>query len=81
MKSVYLRVLATASMISLATLWPYQAQAQSQATPVIEVASGVKYQLIGRWDVDKLNTILKKDTPAFAGISVEYTPARNAVLL
>jgi len=47
----------------------------------VQVASGVSYQLIGRWDVDKLNQILKTDTPKFFGISVNYTPARNAVRL
>ncbi|WP_439529072.1 alpha/beta hydrolase family protein [Pannonibacter sp.] len=49
--------------------------------PVVSVSSGVSYQLIGRWDVDKLNEILTKDTPAFAGITETYTPATNAVRL
>jgi pimeloyl-ACP methyl ester carboxylesterase len=46
-----------------------------------QVASGVSYQLIGHWDVDKLNQILKVDTPKFFGITVAYTPARNGVRL
>ncbi|WP_106752853.1 alpha/beta hydrolase [Pannonibacter carbonis] len=49
--------------------------------PVITVSSGISYQLIGRWDVDKLNQILTKDTPAFAGITETYTPATNPVRL
>lgn len=49
--------------------------------PVINVTSGISYQLIGRWDVDKLNQILTKDTPAFAGITETYTPATNPVRL
>ncbi|MFN4009165.1 MAG: alpha/beta hydrolase family protein [Pannonibacter sp.] len=49
--------------------------------PVVSVSSGISYQLIGRWDVDKLNEILTKDTPAFAGITETYTPATNAVRL
>lgn len=49
--------------------------------PVVSVSSGISYQLIGRWDVDKLNQILTKDTPAFAGITETYTPATNAVRL
>ncbi|MCY1707138.1 alpha/beta hydrolase family protein [Pannonibacter sp. SL95] len=49
--------------------------------PVINVSSGISYQLIGRWDVDKLNQILTKDTPAFAGITETYTPATNPVRL
>ena len=49
--------------------------------PVVSVSSGISYQPIGRWDVDKLNQILTKDTPAFAGITETYTPATNAVRL
>ena len=52
----------------------------AQAGP-IAVGSGIRYELLATWDVDKLNTILKTDTPAFAGITVAYTPARNAVRL
>lgn len=55
------------------------ALAEQNAT--IQVASGVKYELLARWDVDRLNKILKTDTPTFAGITVTYTPARNAVRL
>jgi pimeloyl-ACP methyl ester carboxylesterase len=51
---------------------------QSGATPV---SSGVSYELIARWDVDKLNRILTTDTPGFFGVPVTYTPARNAVKL
>lgn len=47
----------------------------------IQVNSGVQYELLGRWDVERLNKILTRDTPAFAGITVAYTPARNAVRL
>jgi pimeloyl-ACP methyl ester carboxylesterase len=59
---------------------PGFAEAQNQSVP-IPVASGLKYELLARWDVDKLNRILKTDTPAFTGIPVEYSPARNAVRL
>lgn len=47
----------------------------------ISVASGVQYEFIGRWDVDKLNKILTEDTPKFFGVTVKYTAARNAVKL
>lgn len=47
----------------------------------IQVNSGVSYEFLARWDVDQLNKILKTDTPAFAGITVSYTPAKNAVKL
>ncbi|NJC07753.1 alpha/beta hydrolase family protein [Polymorphobacter fuscus] len=45
------------------------------------VAGNVRYELIGRWDVAKLNQILTSDSPKFFGVSVAYTPARNAVKL
>lgn len=47
----------------------------------IAVTSGVSYELIGRWDADKLNEILTKNAPAFFGLKVTFTPARNAVRL
>lgn len=47
----------------------------------IDVSNGIKYEFLARWDVDQLNKILKVDTPEFAGITVSYTPARNAVRL
>ena len=51
------------------------------ASAPIKVSSGIQYELIGRWDVAKLNQILTTDTPTFAGVTVAYTPARNAVKL
>lgn len=42
---------------------------------------GVSYRLIARWDVERLNRILSVDTPAFSGIPVAYSPARNGVRL
>ncbi|HZG20060.1 MAG TPA: alpha/beta hydrolase [Herbaspirillum sp.] len=60
---------------------PAVTTAGAAASTSRSVASGVRYEMIGRWDVDKLNTILKKDTPAFSGVQVSYTPARNAVIL
>ena len=47
----------------------------------VQVTSGVSYEFIGRWNVDKLNQVLKTDTPKFFGVDVTYTPARNAVKL
>lgn len=76
-----MRVLVrTFAVVLIATVFaPLCARAQD-ATPV-KVASGVTYQLIGRWDVEQLNRILQSDTPKFAGIAVTYTAARNAVRL
>lgn len=51
-----------------------------EAAPV-NVSSGVSYELIGRWDIEKLNQILTVDAPKFFTVSVPYTPARNAVRL
>ena len=47
----------------------------------VRVTSGVKYEFLASWDVDRLNHILTIDTPAFGGIPVMYSPARNAVRL
>jgi len=57
------------------------ASAQDLVSGQEEVAPGVSYQFIGRWDVDKLNHILKVETPKFFGVTVSYSPARNAVRL
>jgi len=73
-------VLFRAIALLFAALLPMGAVAQAPADPV-RVASGVEYAFIGRWDVDRLDTILTTDTPAFAGIDVTYTPAQNAVNL
>lgn len=70
--------LALGAAAGLALMSPASLRANE---PVINVSSGISYQLIGRWDVDKLNQILTKDTPAFAGITETYTPATNPVRL
>ena len=46
---------------------------------LMPVTSGITYQHIGRWDVSRLNHILKVEAPAFTGFKVDYKPARNAV--
>ncbi len=52
----------------------------AQSAP-ISVTSGVRYQFLARWDVARLNRILRVDTPKFSGVSVTYSPAVNAVNL
>lgn len=47
----------------------------------IQVASGVSYEFLARWDVKKLNQILQTDTPAFTGVKIAYSPAQSAVNL
>jgi hypothetical protein len=55
--------------------------AAQQAGGAVSVPGGVTYRLVGRWDADRLNRILSVDTPAFFGVPVTYSPARNAVRL
>jgi pimeloyl-ACP methyl ester carboxylesterase len=53
----------------------------AQERGAVRVTSDVEYVLLGRWDVDRLNRILQTDMPKFAGITVKYSAARNAVKL
>lgn len=57
------------------------AAAQTVTPSAVSVTSGVRYEMIGRWDVARLNRILTTDTPKFFGVDVAFTPARNAVRL
>ena len=45
----------------------------------VRITSDIQYEFLDRWDVERLNRILQVDTPKFAGLSVTYSPARNAV--
>lgn len=64
-----------------ALLGPSAKPVQAQQAAAIPVPSGVRYDFLARWDVDRLNAILKTDIPKFSGVNVTYTPARNAVKL
>ena len=55
--------------------------AHAQEGQIVKLSAGIEYQRIARWDADQLNKILQVDTPAFAGITTAYSPARNAVRL
>lgn len=55
--------------------------ALAQDSPPAAAASGVTYELMARWDAERLNRILDADTPAFTGVAVTYTPAVNGVKL
>ncbi len=55
--------------------------ARAEDAAPVAATSGVTYELMARWDVDRLNQILTKDLPAFTGVDVTYTPAVNAVRL
>lgn len=77
--SFFVRLFAALALAASFAATSVPAGAQD-VTPV-QVTSGVTYQLIGRWDADKLNQILKTDTSKFFGVDVRYTPAKNAVKL
>lgn len=55
--------------------------ATAQIAGAVQVSSGLQYELIGRWDADRLNKVLSEDTPKFFGVTVKYSPAKNAVKL
>ncbi|AFL86852.1 hypothetical protein Terro_0511 [Terriglobus roseus DSM 18391] len=63
----------------LGTSAAVQPTAVAQTNMPVQVSTGVSYELIGRWDADKLNQVLKVEAPKFFGVNVAYTPARNAV--
>jgi pimeloyl-ACP methyl ester carboxylesterase len=77
--SMMLRAVAVA-VLALGMVGKTQ-PARAQQTAPIQIASGVQYEFIGRWDTDKLNEVLTHDTPKFFGVSVSYTAAKNAVKL
>lgn len=55
--------------------------ASAQTPGAVTIPGETRYELVGHYDVDRLNKILTVDTPKFAGIKVAYTPARNGVNL
>ena len=65
--------------LALCLMWPVAGHAQDKG--VVHVTSDVSYEYLARWDTDRLNKILTVDTPKFAGVTVSYTPAVNAVRL
>ncbi len=77
--SIFRHLLAAASFC--AAIFAVAPAAHAADNGPVSVEQGVSYEYLDRWDVDKLNEILTKDTPAFAGITETYTPARNAVKL
>ncbi|MBD0415881.1 alpha/beta hydrolase family protein [Oryzicola mucosus] len=55
--------------------------AMAEESNPVQVSSGITYEFLARWDVDRLNQILTAEMPKFSGFDVKYTPARNAVKL
>ncbi len=74
-----IRALVTSTLLLAIVLQTSRSQADEKSP--VKVPSGVTYELIDRWDTDRLNRILQVETPKFSGIPVTYTPARNAVRL
>lgn len=70
-----------ALVAALALVAPAAAPARAAEPASVAVPSGVSYELIGRWSVDQLNSILTTDAPAFFGVSIPAKPARNGVRL
>ena len=68
---------ASLSLLLIASALP----ARAQQGGAVAVAGGVSYEYLEAWDVDRLNKVLTTEIPAFAGIKVAYTPARNGVKL
>lgn len=76
--SAFIRAFMIALLFGIADV-PLPSLAQESGA--VRVTSDVQYEFLERWDVDRLNRILEVDTPKFAGVSVTYSPARNAVRL
>jgi hypothetical protein len=47
----------------------------------LSISNAVYYELIGRYDISRLNNILNVEIPAATGTKESYTPAKNAVKL
>ena len=47
----------------------------------LSISNAVYYELIGRYDIARLNHILNIEIPAATGTKENYTPAKNAVKL
>lgn len=47
----------------------------------VTAAPGIKYQLIGTYDINRLNNILNKEVPEAIELKIPYTAPKNAVKL
>lgn len=74
-------MLVRALVAIVLTTVAFIAPAAAQGSGAVQVSSGVQYEMIGRWDADKLNKVLTEDTPKFFGVTVKYSAAKNAVKL
>ena len=71
-------VLFAAVLLLLATSFPLLRAEETVAKPA---GNGAQYELIGRYDIARLNKILTTELADFTSFPVNYTPARNAVKL
>lgn len=72
-------ILVFLTLLTLGWAGPKPANAQNPTAGSVD--SDTKYELIAHWDVNQLNDILMKETPEFANLKVQYTPALNGVNL
>jgi len=54
---------------------------RAEETAAKPTGTGAQYELIGRYDVDRLNKILTTELANFTSFPITYAPARNAVKL
>lgn len=79
MPKLHRMVAILAAFLGLTILWERKVAAEE--TKPVEVATGIRYEFLARWDIDRLNRILVTEMPGFSGLPVSYSPARNAVRL
>jgi dienelactone hydrolase len=72
------RRLFAAVLLVLATSFPLLRAGETVAQPA---GNGAQYELIGRYDLDRLSKILTTELADFTSFPITYTPPRNAVKL
>lgn len=68
------------ALLILLSFTQQQAQAQNKMES-LSISNAVYYELIGSYDIARLNHILNIEIPAATGTKENYTPAKNAVKL
>lgn len=68
------------SLVFLLITLTHFVQAQNKMES-LSISNAVYYELIGRYDIARLNHIMNVEIPAATGTKENYTPAKNAVKL
>jgi pimeloyl-ACP methyl ester carboxylesterase len=79
--SAIVRIFAITITALLCGIASFSQPSRAEDNAAIQITSGVQYEFLERWDIDRLNQILQTETPKFFGIPISYSPARNAVRL